>query len=190
MQLFRLTDDVHISGRWHLSEIMAGDRDTSNAFKRGCATELTGPLWACVSREGRALEFTLTSFAVPVVSRPLAAAISGVSGQDVQRVPLEVPGVGEYEILNTTKIVRCLDETRSSFVKWKAIDHRADLAGQYREVSKLVINPNLVPGDTQVFRIEGWRIGLVVSERVRSVMGAVGCLGAHFEEVTGRQGAC
>ena len=41
-------------------------------------------------------------------------------------------------VLNSLRVLRCIDEERSEFVKWTKQDHRADLAGQYRQITKLV----------------------------------------------------
>jgi hypothetical protein len=77
----------------------------------------------------------------------------------------------------------CLDEKRSEFTKWTKNDHRADLAGQYRMVTRLRILTEQVPRDAHFFRVEGWRIALIVSEGVKEAMERVGCLGAKFVEV-------
>jgi hypothetical protein len=35
-------------------------------------------------------------------------------------------------VLNAVRVVSCLDEGESEFIKWKAHDHRPDFLGQYR----------------------------------------------------------
>lgn len=184
MLYYQLTDDVHVAGRWHLDELMADGEDVSDSFTDGCEVTVKGRLSASVGRAGRPLEFSLTSFAVPVVSTVLAEAIARVAGRSVQRIPLVVPGFDGFEVLNATRIVKCLDERRSEFSKWKSTDHRADLAGQYREVGRLVIDPKRVPKGAHFFRLDGWSIALIVSERVKSAMESAGCLGACFEKVS------
>jgi hypothetical protein len=51
-------------------------------------------------------------------------------------------------------------------------------------VVKLRIAPASVPRDAQWFRVEGWRVALIVSQDVKQAMEAVGCFGATFEDVT------
>jgi hypothetical protein len=87
-------------------------------------------------------------------------------------------------VLNSLRVVRCLDEGRSEFIKWTEDDHRADLAGQYRQVTKLVLERSAIPVDAHFFRIDGWLVALVVSEVVKDAMERVGCFGAKFIEVS------
>jgi hypothetical protein len=86
--------------------------------------------------------------------------------------------------LNSLRVVRCLDEQYSEFLKWTKEDHRADLAGQYRQVTKLALRASAIPADAHFFRIEGWTVALVVSELVKTAMESVGCLGAKFIEIS------
>lgn len=82
------------------------------------------------------------------------------------------------------RVIECIDEGRSEYLKWTKSDHRSDLVGQFRMVSKLKLSRASIPPDANVFRLAGWLVGLIVSERVRSAMEAVGCQGARFQEVT------
>jgi hypothetical protein len=183
MRYFRLVDDVNIPGRWHVGEITGAD-GASHEFDAGAAVDVEGALSAGVTHEGRALEFSLTSFAVPVASRALAEAIADVAGRDVQRIALKLGGRAGFEVLNATRSFDCLDETRSEFVEWTAGDHRADLAGQYRMVPRLHVDARRIPADARLFRVARWSIALVVTEDVKAAMERVGCLGAKFLEVT------
>lgn len=76
-----------------------------------------------------------------------------------------------------------LDEARSEFIKWTEHDHRADLAGEFRQVTKLVLARDTIPDDAHFFRIAGWEVALIVSEEVKSAMERVGCFGAEFIEL-------
>lgn len=86
-------------------------------------------------------------------------------------------------VVNALRVVRCLDEKRAEFVKWTKQDHRSDLAGQYRQITRLVLDAAAIPADTHLFRIEGSLVELVVSETLKQRMEAVGCLGAQFVEL-------
>jgi hypothetical protein len=143
----------------------------------------SGPLKGTVSHPGRVLDFTLTSFNVPVVRGRVADAVRGVAGSDVQCLPVDIAGQPGMIALNALRVVRCLDETRSEFIKWTNEDRRADLAGQYRQVTKLVLAHDAVPTDAHFFRVEGWLVALVVSEAVKEAMEGIGCLGAKFIEL-------
>lgn len=143
-----------------------------------------GELRVDAHRPGRALDFCLTSFAVPVVREHLAAAIQTLVQGDVQRLPLLVRGQSGFEVLNVLRVIECVDEARSVFLKWTRTDHRADLAGQYRSISTMHLLPQALPDDAHIFRIKDWPMGLIVSERIKLTMEAAGCLGAKFVDVT------
>lgn len=121
---------------------------------------------------------------MPVVRGVLASAIEVVADGDVQRLPLFIPGHDGLEVVNVLRVIKCLDERRSEFTKWTVNDHRSDLAGQYRQVTRLKVHGGSVASDAHVFRIEGWLVGLVVSEAVKESMERTGCLGATFVDVT------
>jgi hypothetical protein len=87
-----------------------------------------------------------------------------------------------FEVLNALRVVDCLDERRSEFMKSTDKDQRGDLVGAYRTVTRLRVDPAMVPKDVHAFRIEGWRVALIVSEVV--VLAMAGSVGAKFEAVT------
>ncbi|AGP34203.1 hypothetical protein SCE1572_06650 [Sorangium cellulosum So0157-2] len=136
-----------------------------------------------VTHAGRVLDFSLTSFNVPVATTALANAVSSVAGSDVQCIRLEIAGQTGMLVLNSVRVIRCLDEERSEFIKWTKQDHRSELAGQYRQITKHVLNEKALPNDAHFFRIEGSLVELIVSDAVKAGMESVGCLGAKFVEV-------
>jgi hypothetical protein len=183
MKYFQLRDDVHIPSRWHLGEVRLADGAAVN-LRKAQPLALSGPVSIDVGVPGRSLEFSLTSFAGPIATARLAQVIGELAEQDVEVIPARVGGRDGYAALNATRQVQCLDETRSTFTKWTMEDHRADLAGQYRMVVKLRVDPTSVPQDAHLFRVEGWRVALIVSQAVKDAMEASGCFGATFEEVS------
>jgi len=182
---FRLNDEEEVPGRWHLGEVrtLAGEEPRLRA---GLHFNGADRLVAGVSRAGRVLDFCLTSFAVPVASAALARAVSEAADGDVQCLPVEVASQAGMVVLNAVRVVRCLDESNSEFIKWTAQDHRADLAGQYRQVTKLILDEAAIPVDAHFFRVEGWLVALIVSEQVKDAMERAGCRGARFTEVMPR----
>jgi len=184
IKYFRLLDDVHVPGRWHLGELF----DQSNTVPLNLKIGERWPEGVLpqveITHSGVVLDFFLTSFAWPIANTKLAEAIAHFAGKDLQRVPVAIPGYQGFEILNSVRIIKCLDEQHSEFMKWTKEDHRADLAGQYRMVTRLKIEAVKLPADAQFFRIEGWRIALIVSEQIKDTMEAHGCKGATFQDVT------
>jgi hypothetical protein len=149
---FRLLDDLMIPKRWHLGAAALAD-GTEPRLRVGIRFDSSEIPTIPITHTGRALDFTLTSFAVPVVNRRLADAVSALAGADVQVIPVRITGQTEMFILNALRVLRCVDEGRSEFVKWTKQDHRADLAGQYRQITKLVLDSSTIPRDAHVFRI-------------------------------------
>lgn len=183
MKYFELLDDISLLNRWHLGEVTLND-GIEPRLRAGIPFEQTGNLTAPVTRPGRVLDFSLTSFAVPVATRQLAEVVAAVAGPDVQKLPVDIAGQAGMMVLNAVRVIRCLDEGRSEFIKWTKQDHRADLAGQYRQVTKLVLDSRAIPSDAHFFRVEGWLVALIVSEAIKNAMEREGCLGAKFIEVT------
>lgn len=182
MRYFRLRDDMTIQGRWHLSAVRL-QTGVEPLFDVGVPLSVSGPIEATVSRTGRVLEFSLTSFNVPIATSRLADAVSTIAGADLQCLPVDVAGQAGMMVLNSVRVIHCLDESRSEFIKWTKQDHRADLAGQFRQVTRLVLAPGVIPLDAHFFRIGGWSVALVVSEVVKEAMESTGCLGAKFTEL-------
>src|SRR4051812_29487207 len=101
---FRLLDDVHIAGRWHLGEVKQ---------QGGLATDLLDAcpahverLEVAVSAPGRELAFCLSSFATPVATTELAGAMAAVAGPDLECIPLLVDGRTGYLALNALRSVK------------------------------------------------------------------------------------
>lgn len=181
-KFYRLVDDITIPKRWHLGSATLLD-GREPRFRVGLRFDSAEVVNIPVTHAGRALEFSLTSFAVPVTTKKLAEVVSVLAGGDVQLVPVCIAAHTGMVVLNALRVVRCLDESRSEFVKWTRQGHRPDLAGQYRQVTRLVLDASVIPADARVFRIEGSLVELVVSERVKEAMESAGCLGAKFIEL-------
>src|SRR5262249_27742359 len=96
---YRLLDDVAIPKRWHLGSAALADGKEPSLWA-GIRFDSSERPVIPVTHPGRVLEFSLTSFAVPVASKELAAAISTVAGTDLQRVPVEIAGQQGMVVLN------------------------------------------------------------------------------------------
>ena len=71
MRYFRLTDVLSIPGRWHLGEVTYAD-GSEPMLREGLKLEYSAPLEVEIQEPGRILDFSLTSFAVPVARTALA----------------------------------------------------------------------------------------------------------------------
>jgi hypothetical protein len=129
------------------------------------------------------MDFTITAFGVPIVSSKVAAAIESQAGGDVQRVPAAIKGHFGFEALNVLRIVECIDESKSEFQKWTERDNRPDRLGHYRSVTKLRLDTTRISESDHIFRLAGWEVTLVVSEKLKQVIEQLGAR-ADFQLVT------
>lgn len=116
-----------------------------------------------------------------VTSKRLNIALDALAPGEVQRIPVSLSdGNVGYEILNATNVVDCIDRENSEFMVWKEPDGRQDKTGQYRMFSKLQIDPERARG-RHIFRLDGWRIALVVSQDVVELFIQLQVTGASFQ---------
>jgi hypothetical protein len=104
--------------------------------------------------------------------------------QDVQFLPAQVEGhAGPYFILNTLRVIRCIDDARCEEVRyWKPENGQPEKVGEYRVVAGMRIDPTRV-GDARIFRPWGWPVALIVSEDLKQAMEQEGITGTQFIEV-------
>jgi hypothetical protein len=181
---YDLVDDMTLPYRWHLADPVSDEGCDPSDFKRGAPLNIRSTPTIEVNVPGIALDFTLTDLAVPIASHRLATAVTEVAGQDLQCIPVRVGARDKYNILNATRLIRCLDEERSEFIKWTERDGRPDRTGSYRMVTTLVLDPTLIPRGTHIFRIYGWCICLIVSQDVLDAITPLNAIGPIFRPVT------
>ena len=184
---FRVMDDLHHPDRWHLGvplDALGMEADPWQ-FTDGRLFRARSGLRVPVRYIGEPLDFTFAAFDIPVVNHRAQSVIMSLAMNDVQLIPAMVDDVAEsgreYAILNAVRIIPCLDESRSEFVKWTRADRRPDRLGSYRMVTKLRIESQTISAN--VFRITGWEAALIVSNAVREAILAASLTGIKFEAV-------
>ncbi|KFE71255.1 hypothetical protein DB31_3385 [Hyalangium minutum] len=107
-----------------------------------------------------------------------------LSVRDVQFIRAEVDNHPEpYFILNTLRIIRCVDDARSEEVQyWKPEDGQPEKLGTYRYIHGLRIDASKVD-HARIFRTWGWDIALILSEDLKQAIEAAGITGTRFVEV-------
>ncbi|HYO55121.1 imm11 family protein [Archangium sp.] len=184
---FDLSDDMRVPGRWVLSQLDVDDRGQQMdpwQFDQGKALHLEGVQLIGVCHPGIALDFSLTELATPVVSSRVVSVFERLALLDeVQFIPARVEGQSQpYFILNTLRILRCIDDARCEEVRyWRPEDERPDKLGKYQNVVGLKVDPARV-GSANIFRTWGWTVALIVSERIKLAMEAEGITGTRFIE--------
>ena len=183
---FDLIDDVYVPGRWelgHPTDSQGKEVDDLWRFMEGQPVHVTGRLRVPVDAPGRALDFSHAGLSAPVVRANVANLFLEMAPDDVQLIPVDVPGQPDpFFLLVATQLIRCIDDERSTEVRyWKPEDGRPEKVGQYRSVYRLRIDPSKV-GDAKVFRTWGWPI-LIVSEDIKRALEKAKATGLRFTEV-------
>ena len=188
MRYFRLSDDVYVSGRWHLDDPAdppGSEFDLLWRFGTGFPVDIEGRPRIPIDIPGRPLDFTETPVGgVPVVHATVAALFAKLAPKDTQLIPVDVDEQpDELFILNVTRVVKCIDDKASDEVQyWKPEDGRPEKTGNYRSVIGMRIDTSKV-GDAKVFRPRGWMVALLVSEEIKVALEHIGAIGARFTEV-------
>jgi hypothetical protein len=183
---FELYSNMRIPGRWVLKSPVDehGEEVDPWQFTESRVLEIQSKLWLPVSHPGRELDFSLTGLGVVVVHGRVVSLFERLGIRDVQFFPAQVEGHGgPYFILNTLRLIRCIDDARCEEVRyWKPENGQPEKVGEYRVVAGMRIDPTKV-GDARIFRPWGWPVALIVSEDLKQAMEAEGITGTRFVEV-------
>lgn len=130
--------------------------------------------------EGPWVDFLFTLFDIPVISERLKEILKIYCDTQCQFISIRnIPG--RY-ILNCTLSLPCFDYSSSQYVLWSADDGVPSKCGMIKAVTELRIDPDKVVGH-DLFRVEGWEVALIVSERVRDLLVASQVSGIAFRNV-------
>ena len=179
---YRLCDDMQMPDRWHLRApvLPSGEEIDARLFTGGRPVDPPASLRLPLRQPGRPLDFTLGDFDMPVATRPLAEYLARLAPGSVQCVPVSIDGeADEFVILNVLRSVRCLDEASSKIQYWTAADGRPEKVGQYRMVLNETIDAQRAAG-FDLFRLGGWEIVIVCTDRVKQDLEKQGFSGLTF----------
>ncbi len=183
---YELADDRYHPGRWHLRSPVDehGQKINPWQFTEGRGIESQGLIRFPVRPDGVELDFSWAAFSIPVVSSRFVQVFERLGIQEVQWLPIQVEHhPGPWFILNTLRVIRCIDEARCEEVRhWKPEHGEPEKVGQYRSVAGLRIDPTQVEG-ARLFRPWGWRVALLVSEDVKDALEREHITGTRFTEV-------
>lgn len=168
-QYYQLVDDQNLANRWFLKGPVDqhGNRIKGEVFRVAQHVEVETPLVIPIRRPGDRLDWTFADFDMPVLSKSTAGVLSEILGSKSHMYEAHVEGCDEaYYIFNARSCVSCVDEMKSEFIKWTPEDGIPSKVGQYRQISRLIVEPNQIHGEN-IFRVKGWRIALIASEVVK-----------------------
>lgn len=182
---YEILADPDATTRWYLKSPLdpSGNEVDPRLFTQGVPVGSQPLLELPLRRNGDEVGFNFCDFDMVVTPAVLNAELETLVGTAIQRIPVMVEGRrDEFEILNICELVPCLDESRSLFTKWSDADGRPEKIGQFRMIAKLKIDP-VVAECHQIFRVAGWPIALIVSEKVKNLFEARKVSGIRYERV-------
>jgi len=184
-KFFKIQDDVEVPGRWWLGSPRdsQGNEVNPDSFTVALSLGVMSPLTIPLKYQGIPLDFTFGAFEMPVLNSRTLRLLEEFAAGAFQSFTVSIENhAGDYAAVNFLEMRKCLDEAQSEFIKWTRNDHRSDKAGQYRQITKLRIDPRLVE-NCDVFRLWGWDTTLIISERIQRAFVEHKISGVCFIEV-------
>ena len=182
---YQIIDDVQYPNRWHMDTVVPANGDE---WAFWCFLDPTAHIdesvWNVrIQYPGEQLNFTFSGFDVPIVDSNALEAFRSVAEKDFKSIPVKVQNVkDQFYILQVTNEVECVDEKLSVFDKWAEEDERPDKIGEYKMFAKLRIDKKKIPQGLNLFRIKGWEVAVVCSEKVKRELTNI--TGIKYNEVT------
>ena len=186
MKYYEMRDDVEAPRRWWLGvpHDALGSDVNPDIFTLAEGISASVPFTIPVRRDGASLDFTFGPLDLPIVNRRTYRLLQELTSGCCQFFPAHVENhAGDYALVNFLLCRKSMDESRSVFLKWTEQDHRADKTGQYRQVTKLIIDPART-GSAAIFRLWGWRVSVIVSENIQQAFLSNKITGVRFNQVT------
>jgi hypothetical protein len=181
----RVLVDSAIPDLWFLGQPVSHSGEVIDARRfTACARfgPVDEPLRLPILRTGRTARLTFGAFDMPVVDRALGVSFSAAADGDVEPVPAIAEDGSELSIANVLRCLDCIDESKTVGEKWEESHGRPDRTGRYRTIVHLFIDRNRV--DHEIFRVSGWEVALVVSDRFAQATGLVTVEGIRLLSVT------
>lgn len=185
-EYYRLMIDPDTKDLWFLSGPVDGTGIQIDPRIFTCCTRYNtrSDLTIPIGNIGIESFFNFSAFGMLVSERGLNAELETVLCVEAQRIPVAIPGARhDYEILNVLDCIDCIDEKRSALSKWRKEHGRLEKVGQYKMVYELVIDSARAEGH-HLFRVAGWNVALICSERARHFFERLGVVGVTFQSVT------
>lgn len=196
MQYFELSINLLDQKAWHLGDISREDLAAGENWRfvqppmvpmdSPLRTNGQGPFKTVLKNNGKPKDYSIAGYAsVPIVKFKVTKCLDGLDGFTV--FPVTIEGFAQrdlYHIVHFWDVVDCFDEAQSQFEVIPENDPiRPDLAGNYRSVSRLVIDPKRAEGK-HIFRLARLENRIIVSQEVKRRFQEAGVTGAVFDPVT------
>ncbi|HSH61357.1 MAG TPA: DUF1629 domain-containing protein [Acidimicrobiales bacterium] len=178
-QLYRLEWDSGQLNQWHLGRPRTiGDVPLVNGGVVRDDLLATAPgVVVPIYQEGDRLDISFATGDIPVAVPRVANLVAERAGDDVRVIPAQVEGApGQFFALWVKNSIDCIDPERTIGTFWPDSSERA---GQYRMIVDLKLRPDAA-GDHQIFRVKGWEVAIIVTERLKAEVEGGGATGVLF----------
>ncbi len=185
MKHFQWTFDRNRQVAWLLDDPTRADGASVSwwHFRKGAPLTIDGALRLSVKQVGELVDASFSVGDVLCLSERLGHAMQALALDQLQLIPACLEGGYELFVANLLKEVDCVDEARSAFTKWAGGSSvRPDKAGEYRSMMRLHVDAQAA-GQLDIFVPRGWRVAIIVSERMRACIERVGSRGTEFVAV-------
>lgn len=169
--------------RWHLREPAShdGKKEFTWSFTRCEPFKPRIPLRIGIRNDGAVVDFTLADFEIPVLSPRAVEILSSQLAEFCEFIPVDIIGQPSgFAILNILRSEDCVDESASELLIWKPTDARPDKAGQYRQVSRLVLKSDF--RGPPIFRLAKFKMKVLVSDSIAELFRRQHLSGVSLEE--------
>ncbi|HZI03291.1 MAG TPA: DUF1629 domain-containing protein, partial [Archangium sp.] len=142
------------------------------------------PTFRVAQPAGTPLDFNISGLGIPVVPERVVRIFERLGTKDVQFLPAKIASLADpWFILNVTRVVRCIDDTRSRHVAYFGPeDGQPKKVGTYRAVHGMRIDTTKTEG-ARIFRPWGWLVAIIVSQDIKEALEQERVTGAKFIEV-------
>lgn len=186
MKYFEMIPDTEAQNPWFLGspKDAHGKAVNPELFEVSQKVTVDSPLEISVRQNGDPLDFTFADFDMPVANVRTITLLNTIAPDAFETFSAKISGyLGDYAVVNILTARKCLDEKKSQFLKWLETDNRPDKIGQYRQVSEMRIDPAVVH-DLDIFRMEGWKIALIVSGKIKDAFVREKISGVSFVSIS------
>lgn len=150
------------------------------AYMRGELLTKSLPVPIKIRNGGGYVDINFTSFGCIIVSDRAGAIINRVAYDEVQLIPTLFDPSFKLFILNSTRLVDCIDYQESELQRYPQ-DH--EKGGRIRGVMNLRLREDGTEG-CHIFRLKGWEIVTIVSEELKLAFESCHVTGVNFSPVT------
>jgi len=183
VKYYRILDDLDCCSRWFLGDVNFSDKWSFwNYVTVRELPSVDTDLTISIRQDGNRLDLTMADFEILIANNSVAELFLD---NDVLKVPIKITPreSATHFVLVIKKELDCINRENSVFSIWEEGNNiRPDKAGQYRNFQKMFVDPGKIE-ELDIFRIKGFNVAVIVSERIKIAFENQGLTGVKFKEV-------